>query len=381
LHDAQAYQIGLRIATRWVNERVHMLTLGSTADVQPAASNTASVHRWLFAVAGLVFLMVSVGGATRLTGSGLSITEWQPIMGTLPPLSEAAWLEAFNKYRQIPQYQLVNKGMSLAAFKSIFWWEWGHRFLGRVIGLAYLLPFLYFLARGAVRGPLVARLWGLFVLGGLQGALGWFMVQSGLSQRTDVSQYRLAAHLLMASLLLAALLWTALDLASGASRRPKARPGYAATAGLILALVFVQIGAGALVAGMKAGLAYNTWPLMDGRIIPGGLGAMTPVWLNVFENAATVQFDHRVLAYILAALVVWHGTRVIRHADDLQQSASAKLLLATLALQILIGIWTLLAHVPLPLGLAHQATAMLVLAAATWHLHTLTHASAATSAQ
>jgi heme a synthase len=348
-----------------------MAMLAGIDDRERHGADASAVRIWLLAVATLVFVMVSIGGATRLTGSGLSITEWQPIMGTLPPLSDAAWLDAFDKYKQIPQYKLLNKGMSLAAFKSIFWWEWGHRFLGRVIGLAFLIPFLVFLARGAVRGPLAIRLWSLFVLGGLQGALGWFMVQSGLSARTDVSQYRLAAHLLLASLLLAALLWTALDLMR--DERPRSRPmqGWAATAGVILALVFLQIGAGALVAGMKAGLAYNTWPLMDGRIIPGGLGAMTPAWLNVFENAATVQFDHRVLAYILAVVAAWHGLRVIRSASAAHQRASAKALLITLGLQIAIGIWTLLAHVPLSLGLAHQATAMLVLAAATWHLHTL----------
>jgi heme a synthase len=349
----------------------YMATFGSIVEGAPQSDSTAAMRTWLFAVAGLVLVMVSVGGATRLTGSGLSITEWQPIMGTLPPLSEAAWLAAFDKYKQIPQYTLLNKGMSLSAFKYIFWWEWSHRFLGRVIGAAFLLPFLYFLARGAVRGPLAARLWGLFALGGLQGALGWFMVQSGLSQRTDVSQYRLAAHLLLASVLLASLLWTALDLARDQRQRSQSRSVSAITAGVILALVFLQIGAGALVAGMKAGLAYNTWPLMDGRIIPGGLGAMTPIWLNVFENAATVQFDHRMLAYALAALVAWHCARVLRNTDTPPQRASAKALLVTLALQIGIGIWTLLAHVPLPLGLAHQATAMLVLAAATWHLHSL----------
>jgi heme a synthase len=353
-----------------------MATFGSIVETAPRADRTSAMRTWLFAVAGLVFVMVSVGGATRLTGSGLSITEWQPIMGALPPLSEAAWLEAFDKYKLIPQYTLLNKGMSLAAFKYIFWWEWSHRFLGRVIGAAFLLPFLYFLARGSVRGPMAARLWGLFVLGGLQGALGWFMVQSGLSQRTDVSQYRLAAHLLLASLLLAALLWTALDLSPKPRQRDLAPPRYAAIAGGILALVFLQIGAGALVAGMKAGLAYNTWPLMDGRIIPGGLGAMTPLWLNVFENAATVQFDHRMLAYALVALAVWHCTGVIRGVTDGPPRTSAKALLVMLSLQVGIGVWTLLAHVPLPLGLAHQAAAMLVLAAATWHLHTLkTHKS------
>jgi heme a synthase len=351
-----------------------MATFGSIGEVRPYAEGSQSVRLWLFAVAALVLVMVSVGGATRLTGSGLSITEWQPLMGTLPPLSDAAWTDAFEKYKQIPQYKLLNKGMSLDAFKFIFWWEWGHRFLGRVIGLAFLLPFLFFLATGQVSQSLAWRLGGLFVLGGLQGALGWFMVQSGLSQRTDVSQYRLAAHLLFASLLLAALLWTALDVGNRSARRVRLRttaPGSRGIAAGLLALVFLQIGAGALVAGMKAGLTYNTWPLMDGRIIPGGLGAMAPAWLNLFENAATVQFNHRMLAYLLAGLALWHGVRVIRSADDEHVRGSAWALLVVLAMQIGVGVWTLLAVVPLALGLAHQAMAMLVLAAATWHLHTL----------
>ena len=344
------------------------------------ATSTTSVRAlrvWLFSVAALVFAMVVVGGATRLTGSGLSITEWQPIMGAIPPLSEAAWQEAFRKYQQIPQYQILNKGMPLEAFKSIFWWEWGHRFLGRFLGAAFLLPLLVFIARGAIGGRVAVKLGGLFVLGGLQGALGWYMVQSGLSQRIEVSQYRLAAHLLLASVLLAALLWTAMDVGSAVQKRIRLQTHAAGAAwigGLIVALVFVQIGAGALVAGLKAGLAYNTWPLMDGHIVPSGLAAMTPGWVNAFENAATVQFDHRALAYVLAVLIVWHAVSIVRSADDEWMRRSAGVLLAALAVQIGLGIWTLLAFVPLHLALAHQATAMLVLAAAVWHLHTLVRA-------
>ncbi len=351
-----------------------MATFAIGVDTETRSEATGHLRAWLFTVAALVFVMVSVGGATRLTGSGLSITEWQPIMGAVPPLSDAAWLDAFEKYKLIPQYALLNKGMSLAAFKTIFWWEWSHRFLGRLIGVAFLVPFLAFVARGQIKGPLAWRLGGLFALGGLQGAMGWYMVQSGLSQRTDVSQYRLAAHLLLASLLLAALLWTALDIGPQTRRRVRLRTTAAGSTwlgGAVLALVFLQIGAGAFVAGLKAGLAYNTWPLMDGHLVPGGLGAMSPLWRNLFENAATVQFDHRVLAYVLAAIVVWHGVRVIRSADDEHVRGSAWALIMVVAAQIAIGIWTLLAFVPLPLGLAHQATAMLVLAAATWHLHAL----------
>ncbi len=351
-----------------------MATLGSIVHARGHGEHQQPLQLWLFAMAALVFLMVAIGGATRLTGSGLSITEWQPIMGTMPPLSDAAWQDAFEKYQQIPQYKILNKGMSLAAFKSIYWWEWGHRFFGRLIGLAFLIPFLVFIARGAITRSLGWQLGGLFLLGGLQGALGWYMVQSGLSQRTDVSQYRLAAHLLLASVLLAALLWTALNVGRPVTPRIRLQTlaaGSRATAIIVVALVFVQVGAGALVAGLKAGLAYNTWPLMDGRIVPGGLSAMSPWWLNAFENAATVQFDHRVLAYLLAAAVFWHGLRVITTADDEHMRRSAAALMLVVAGQIALGIWTLLAHVPLPLALGHQMMAMLVLAAAVWHLHTL----------
>jgi heme a synthase len=351
-----------------------MAPFGSIDYATAHARINQPVQIWLFTMTALVFLMVAIGGATRLTGSGLSITEWQPIVGVMPPLGDAAWHDAFEKYRQIPQYKIINKGMSLEAFKAIYWWEWGHRFLGRLIGFAFLVPFLIFVARGAITRPLAWRLGGLFLLGGLQGALGWYMVKSGLSQRTDVSQYRLAAHLLMASMLLAALLWTALNVARPTVPRIQLQTlaaGSRASATIILALVFAQIGAGALVAGLKAGLAYNTWPLMDGHIVPGGLGAMIPFWLNAFENAATVQFDHRVLAYLLAAAVTWHVVRVIRTADDKRMRRSATALMLAVAAQIALGIWTLLAHVPLPLALGHQLMAMLVLAVAVWHLHAL----------
>ena len=265
------------------------------------------------AVAALVFLMVSIGGATRLTGSGLSITEWQPIVGTLPPLSQADWLEAFAKYRQIPQYEHVNRGMSLEAFKIIFWWEWTHRFLGRLIGAAFLLPFLYFLAAGhACRArwrpssPASSR------SAALQGAVGWYMVRSGLADRIDVSQYRLALHLGLAILIFGALIWVALSLdgRTGAGARAAAPSPPAASC----SCVFVQILLGALVAGLKAGAGYNTWPLMDGRLVPSGLGVMQPWYLNLFENALTVQFNHRLVAY--AARCRRALARVERDARD-----------------------------------------------------------------
>jgi len=318
------------------------------------------VRAWLLGVAALIFCMVIVGGATRLTDSGLSITEWQPLLGAIPPFTEAHWLEAFEKYRQIPEYQLVNKGMSLDAFKFIYWWEWAHRFLGRVIGLAFFLPFAYFAVTGALNVKTAIRCGVLFVLGGLQGALGWYMVSSGLVDRVDVSQYRLAAHLTLATVIFAAILWVAFGL--GRNRRAPSG-GREWTALLIVALVVVQVAAGGFVAGLDAGFGYNTWPLMDGALVPEGLFVAQPWWRNLFENAMTVQFNHRILAYVIVVLAVSYAYVV--------QSRSGWIVAATVGLQVALGIWTLLWSVPLWLGLAHQGGALVVLAAAIWNLHTV----------
>ena len=326
---------------------------------------------WLFAVAALVFVMVSVGGATRLTGSGLSITEWQPIMGVVPPMSDAAWQEALEKYRQIPQYRHVNKGMSLEAFKRIFWWEWTHRFLARFVGVAFLLPFLYFLATGRIARSLAPKLAALFALGGLQGVIGWYMVHSGLSGRIDVSQYRLAVHLSLAVVIFAGLLWIAFSLGARRAQSRILPPIDRNTAALVVGLVFLQIVAGAFVAGLKAGAGYNTWPLMDGRLIPPGLGTMSPWWANLFENATTVQFNHRMLAYVLTAVALWHVWSVLTRTYDRQVRTSGLALGGAVLAQVALGIWTLLAQVPLSLGLAHQAGAITVFGLALWHLHAL----------
>jgi cytochrome c oxidase assembly protein subunit 15 len=336
-----------------------------------AAGGMAPVRVWLFAVAVLVFLLVSVGGATRLTGSGLSITEWQPIMGVLPPLTEAAWQEAFQKYKQIPQYQHVNRGMSLDAFKAIYWWEWTHRFLARLVGIVFALPFLYFLATGRIAGPLRGKLAGILALGGLQGFIGWYMVRSGLAERVDVSQYRLALHLSLAFAIFGAVLWVALSL--GPSRAgPSAPPTrLRAQAGIVAALVFLQVMAGAFVAGLRAGAGYNTWPLMEGRLVPQGLGALSPWWANLFENALTVQFNHRLLAYAIAAAVAWHLWSLMRRMELARAHVSGWALALAVLAQIGLGIWTLLARVPLELGLAHQAGAVAVFGVALWHLHRL----------
>jgi heme a synthase len=347
----------------------------STLGVAPAvARNSTGLRAWLFGLAVLVFLMVGVGGVTRLTGSGLSITEWQPIVGILPPLSEADWRDSFAKYQQIPQYEHINKGMSLEAFKAIFWWEWVHRLLGRLVGVAFLLPFLGFLAAGQISRPLMGRLAAIFALGGLQGLIGWYMVSSGLAERTEVSQYRLALHLGLAILIFGALVWAALSVEE--RQEPSAtptRPPHLGPAAAILVLVFLQIVLGAFVAGLRAGASYNTWPLMDGRLIPDGLGAMEPWYLNLFENALTVQFTHRLVAYGLLLTALWHAWNVRRQPCPALIRLSAVWLAGAALAQAGVGIATLLTRVPLTLALLHQAGAVALFGLALWHLHTVLH--------
>jgi cytochrome c oxidase assembly protein subunit 15 len=323
------------------------------------------IRLWLFAVAGLVLLIAVVGAATRLTDSGLSITEWQPILGAIPPLSEADWLAAFGRYQAIPEYQIVNQGMTLAEFKPIFWWEWSHRFLGRLIGIAFAAPFLFFLLKGWLDRALAVKLGGLLLLGGLQGFVGWYMVQSGLLERVDVSQYRLVLHLTLAAAIFALTLW--LGLGMRRSPAPGAPPSWRWTSCLFLGLVVLQIVSGAFVAGLDAGLSHNTWPLMDGAFVPVGLLAMSPWYANLFENVMTVQFDHRILAYGIAVWVVLQAIAALR-SPGMPWRTSALALLISVLLQVALGIATLLAHVPIGLGLAHQAGAFVVLGLAVWHL-------------
>ncbi|MDP2619664.1 MAG: COX15/CtaA family protein [Hyphomicrobiales bacterium] len=330
---------------------------------------------WLYTLAALVVAMILVGGATRLTDSGLSITEWQPITGVIPPLTEAQWLAAFEKYKQIPEYAVVNPGMSLAAFKVIYWWEWGHRFLGRFIGLAFIVPFIVFWVRRQIPAWLMPRLILILVLGGLQGALGWFMVMSGLTDRVDVSQYRLAAHLGAAFVILGFILWTAY--AASGLRPQTAQPGRLSAA-ILAALIFVQIIAGALVAGLDAGLSHNSWPLMDGRLVPPDMFVMTPWHLNLFENARTVQFDHRVLAYLVWLAAVAHAARLTRAKAAAR--GGAMLLASLVTVQAITGIWTLVVVVPLSLGLLHQFGAIIVFVAALAHLAALSPTSPAATA-
>lgn len=339
-------------------------------------AGSAQIHRkwvraWLIFVAVLVFCMIVVGGATRLTDSGLSITEWQPLLGAIPPLSHADWEAAFAKYREIPQYHVVNQGMTLEQFQFIFWWEWSHRFLGRLIGVVVALPLIGFWLAGWLRREDKPRLVGLLALGGLQGAIGWYMVKSGLVDRIDVSQYRLALHLSTAFLIFAWLVWLIADL------RPERASRSASPASdnewrvslLLVVAVFVQVVLGAFVAGTNAGLVYNTWPLMNGEVVPTGIGMLSPWYLNFTENHATIQFNHRMMAYLVAAIAFWQVVRIVRNHREGAVRRSAMALAHAVLAQIALGIWTLLEGVPVSLGLVHQAGAAIVFGCAIWHLH------------
>jgi cytochrome c oxidase assembly protein subunit 15 len=348
-------------------------TEASRYGVAAPADQLRPVRIWLYAIAALVLLMVVVGGATRLTESGLSITSWKPISGILPPLNDAAWQAEFDAYKQIPQYELLNSWMVLEDFKYIFWWEWTHRFLGRVIGFAFAIPFLIFLVQRRFSWSLAAPLAGLFVLGGFQGFLGWWMVSSGLTELISVSQYRLAAHLGAAALLFIALIWVARRLP-----RPRVRPypepiatmpaGSVWPIAVLLVLILLQIVVGAFVAGLDAGLAWNTWPLMDDALVPTGLSALEPAWRNLFENAMTVQFIHRLIAYIIVAYVGWMLWRQARAAGFGGVHAWLPRLSLFIVLQVMLGIATLLMVVPLSLALGHQALAFMLAGAATAYL-------------
>src|SRR5262245_30246536 len=334
------------------------------------------VRAWLLVIAALVFLTAAVGGATRVTGSGLSIVEWRPVVGVVPPLSQAEWQAEFEKYQTIPQYTEVNRGMSLEDYKFIYWWEWGHRVLGRLIGAVFLLPFLWFLWKGWIEPGLRLRLLTIFGLGAVQAGVGWWMVSSGLADRISVSQYRLAFHLTLACVIFAMVLWVVQQL------RPREAaylpPRIRKTALALVVLVLAQIYLGALVAGLRAGLIYNTWPLIHGALIPDAarLFFEQPWWRNFFENALMVQFNHRMLAYAIFALAIWHAVDVVRTARRGAAVSSALTLASVVTLQAGLGIVTLLHVTPLPLALAHQAMAVIVLAIAVVHAAGLRHATA-----
>ena len=337
----------------------------------PQTSYHRAVRWWLVSIAALIAIMVLVGGATRLTEAGLSIVEWKPVTGTLPPFSQEQWTQAFEAYKTIPQYRELNAGMSLAEFKTIFWWEWSHRLLGRVIGVAYLLPFLWFLWRGALSAELRRRLWLIFGLGALQGAVGWWMVASGLSQRVEVSQYRLATHLVLALLIFAAVVWTLRRLAD--RPRSTASSRLRITGVALVVVTFVQLYFGALVAGLRAGRVYNTWPDIDGALIPSAarLFFEAPWWHNLFDNTLTVQFEHRMTAYLLFALALLHALDAVRSRAGAAAVSGALWLAAAVTLQATLGILTLLNQVPTSLALAHQAVAIAVLTLAVFQVDRL----------
>jgi len=323
----------------------------------------------------MVFVMIVVGGATRLTHSGLSITEWQPIVGTLPPLSLQDWQIAFAKYQLTPEFRQVNHAMSLDEFKGIFWWEYAHRLLGRAIGLVFLLPLLWFIWRKAIDHALAWRLGGIFVLGGLQGAMGWYMVKSGLVDDPRVSQFRLTAHLSLAFIIFAALFWTMLDLLKSRQQSmtslSSAGAGLRRFAWIIFGLICYMVVTGGFVAGIRAGLAYNTFPLMNGHWVPPEIFMLDPWWKNFFYNMATVQFDHRLGAWALALLVPWFWLRARSQMLAPQTRLACHLLLVMLAVQITLGITTLLLKVPVLLGAAHQGGAVLLFAAGLACVHAL----------
>jgi cytochrome c oxidase assembly protein subunit 15 len=336
--------------------------------------NTRPVAVWLFVVAGTILVMIALGGATRLTGSGLSIMEWAPLMGTLPPLSEAEWQRLYGLYQQIPQYALVNQGFGIDGFRHIFWLEWTHRFWGRLMGAALLLPLVWFAIGGRIGRGLAVRLAGLLVLGGLQGAVGWFMVASGFeADRTAVSPYRLVAHLALATALYAAVLWTALGVWRQATGPARGRSAGWVTPALAVVCLFVAttILAGGFVAGLHAGLIYNSFPFMDGRIVPEGYGFLKPFYLNFFENIPAVQFNHRLLATLTAAAAGGVALTGLRVSAGAARTVLVGLTLAV-ALQYALGVVTLLWAVPAALGTAHQAMAMVVLtlSLAALHIHT-----------
>ncbi len=333
-------------------------------------SNDKAVAKWLLVCCALVFAMVVLGGFTRLTGSGLSMVDWRPLMGVLPPLTDAEWQRVFEMYQQSPEFQYVNANFGVDDFKGIFWLEYLHRLLGRVIGIVFLLPFVYFVGRGFIPPRHWPRYGLMFVLGGLQGLLGWYMVKSGLVDVPHVSQYRLTAHLVAAFAIYAYMFWVALSLLFPADSGSARHAWFGRTAAL-LALVSVTVVSGGFVAGLKAGKIYNTFPTMGGDWIPPNLMALAPAWRNFFDNPITAQFDHRLLAIttLVVIVVYWIRSRSAQLPDRAGRAVNA--LLHTTILQVALGIATLLMAVPVLLGAAHQAVAMLLFTVTLFLVHAL----------
>jgi heme a synthase len=360
-------QLCLRNSTVAVKvRRRHINAMTNIAKQSPIIRPNA-IANWLIGVAMLVFCMVVVGGITRLTESGLSITEWKPVSGTLPPLNEAQWLSEFAKYKATPEYQQINNGMAMSDFKFIYFWEWAHRLLARLVGVAFALPFIWFAVRRAIPSGYVKRLLPLFALGGLQGAIGWWMVASGLSDRTDVSHFRLATHLLLALFILAGLVWTALDL-KALARDPAAKKarlsGFAIGVAVIL---FIQLLFGAYVAGMNAGSVSNSWPLMNDRIVPDGIDWTRGTLFAVLNDPYLIHFIHRWWAWVAVIALVLLARRV--KAVDARRASIA--IHSAFGIQILLGIATVLTGVNITLAVLHQAVGALLVASAAWGMHAI----------
>ena len=336
--------------------------------------NDRMIAQWLFLCALLIFAMVVLGGVTRLTGSGLSMVNWHPIHGAIPPLSDQAWNEEFYHYQQSPEFQKINHHYSLQEFKNIFYFEYAHRMLGRLIGLVFLIPFLYFYFTRKIKPGLTPRLIVMFILGGFQGLLGWYMVKSGLVDNPHVSQYRLAAHLMAAILIYGFILWTALGLyftEPPVQRQLSSKPGFRSMGRYLLILLLVTIVSGGFVAGLKAGLIFNTYPTMHGAWIPEGIFGLKPLYLNFFENMVMVQFEHRILTALTVLLLVGYVLLSKFHRFDQMTQSSFNVLGMAVVIQFFLGISTLLLHVPVWLAASHQAGALLLLTALLFNLHRL----------
>jgi cytochrome c oxidase assembly protein subunit 15 len=361
--------LSIRYALETGGVAAHGTAMTASASVLrfPTAAAPRAIARWLLAVAILVFCMVVVGGVTRLTESGLSITQWKPITGAIPPLTHDQWMEAFRLYQQIPEYREINRGMTLGDFQFIFFWEWAHRLLGRLIGVAFALPLIWFAWKRAIPAGYGWRLTALLALGGLQGAIGWWMVESGLSVRTDVSHYRLAVHLLTALFIMGGLIWTALDLLMLA-RHPAARPARMRPFALAALLaLFAQLLFGAFTAGLDAGYVSNTWPLMNDHLVPEGISWMGSLWATVSSDPYLVHFIHRWWAWVTAALLIL----LARRAKKAGQRGASIAINATVGTQVLLGIATVISGIALPLAVLHQAVGALVVASAAWGAHAI----------
>ncbi len=328
---------------------------------QAVSDNDRHVANWLIICALVIFGMIMLGGATRLTNSGLSMVEWRPLLGIIPPFSESSWLIVFEKYKQFPEYQKLNLGMTLSEFKVIFMYEYLHRVLGRLIGILFFFPMIYFTVQKKIKSGLAPKLWFLFFLGGCQGLLGWYMVKSGLVDKPHVSQYRLMAHLGLATAIYGYMLWVICDLLRPVKVVIKENLGIAYLSGILVLLIFAMILSGGLVAGTNAGFAFNTWPMMGSDFIPAGLYSTDPFWLAIFEDILTIQFNHRMFAYFILFFSGFVAWRVLRNPDRGEMRFRAVLLLGVLFLQASLGVSALLLHVPVVLGIAHQAGAILLL--------------------